>query len=65
MNTDVDKTDAAPRMTRVEGDELNPQRRTSSDSIVTAYVVALAIIMTAWIALIGYMLLLLADWAIN
>ena len=65
MNTDVDKTDAAPRMTRVEGDELNPQRRTSSDTIVTAYVVALAIIMTAWIALIGYMLLLLADWAIN
>jgi hypothetical protein len=65
MNTDVDKTDAAPPKTGVGGDELNPQSRTSSDPVVTAFVVAIAIIMTAWIALIGYMLLLLSDCAIN
>jgi hypothetical protein len=65
MSTDVNKTDAAPLMTGVRGDELNPQSRTSSDPVVTAFVVAIATIMTAWIALIGYLLLLLADWAIN
>ncbi len=65
MNTDVNKTDAAPLTTGAGGDELNPQSRTWSDLVVRAYVVALATIMTVWIALIGYMLLLLADWAIN